>query len=56
MVDLAFIFGIFENMAKIISSLWEAFVDPIKPFWIFLIVGFAIVFLSSKISRFKFGR
>lgn|GEM_PF-5340294 len=53
MFDLSFIL---ESMAKIISALWEAFVDPIKPVWIILIVVFAIVILFPRRSRAKFGR
>lgn len=56
MFDFSFIIGIFENMAKIISALWEAFVYPYKSFWIVLIVAIAIIFMFSKICRFKFGR
>lgn len=53
MFDLSFMF---ESMAKIISALWEAFVVPNKPLWIFLIIAFALFFILPKMFRFKFGR
>lgn len=53
MFDLSFMF---ESMAKIISALWEAFVVPNKPLWIFLIIASAVVFMLTKIFRFRFGR
>lgn len=54
--EVGFIMSIFELMDRPLSVIWEAFVEPYKPFWIGLVVAFAIVFLFSKISRFKFGR
>ena len=54
--EVGFNMSIFELMGRPLIATWEAFVDPYKPFWIGLLIAFAIVFLISKISRAKFGR
>lgn len=39
MIDLAFIYGIFESMVKTISAIWNIIVLPYKPIWIVIVIA-----------------